>query len=569
MNLQLDSTSLFKPEKEFFIIDSKKLKSVENSLYGYCIQDSSIVKNFNDLDENKIDGNGVYIYIKNDGKNITIKQDYIGCYGIYLYQNDDYFALSNSFQYLVDYIKKHYPISFNQDYANALLCTGLCAMSYSETMINEITMIDRCAVVEIDITTKKINYSYINYEEQTIEPDSEEGLKILDNWHNKWVSIIRNTSNKNMQFDLTGGMDSRIVFLLLLNSGVQHDTVLINSVNDTLHSHKEDFEIATEIANKYNFKLNNTNDINSSITKFSEKDLLNISFYTKLGFHKKMFPSTNTGIYRIGGHCGGMLRNFLIETEETYISNTIKYANIRYRKSSKKTREMLLESTKKILRTSFEQIRKKYKTIDNKIIKDMEAGRFLYKETRNRNHFGKILAESQMMGVTLLCPLADTQLLKLKTNSQNCQDYNLLITLILSRFSDLLEFKFEGGRFIEESTIEYANTINNKYPFTKKDIITVPVTETSVNTDSIKDESYVNDNSYNLMVKIFHSKPVKKLFKSLYGCHTYWKIDRICKREKFQPLRDVYSAISIYKAVQDVEISKNISKDDIIEQIVK
>lgn len=558
--------SYFQPEKEFFIIDSKNLKSVENSLYGYCIQGERIIKNFNELNEDKLDGNGVYVYIKNDGKTITIKQDYIGCYGIYLYQNEGYFALSNSFQYLVDYVKKHYPISFNQDYANAFLCTELCSLSYSETMINEITLLDRTTVVKIDINTKNLNFTYIDYEENTIDPDSKEGLAILDNWYNKWTSIIKTYSNKNMQFDLSGGMDSRLTFLLLLGSEVEHNTVLINSANDNLHCHKEDFEIATEIAKKYDFKLNNINNINTQTTKYSAKDLQNISFYTKLGFHKKMYPRAITNFYRIGGACGGMLRNYLIITDKTYIENIINYSLKRYRKSSKKTLDILCKSTTKILEKSFKQIRETYRNASLHIDKN-EAGKYLYKETRNRHHFGKSFVENYLMGITQLCPLSDTSLKKLKTNSQNCSDNNLLITLIFDRYSDLLDFRFEGGRVIEKDTIKYAQSINNTHPYTKNEHTVIPVLQNSIDTGSKDDKSYVNDYLHNLMLTIYHSKPVKKLFKSLYGFQMYGKIDRITKRDKFHPLMDVFSAISIYKALQDVEISNNISKNDIIEAL--
>ena len=49
---------------------------------------------------------GAYIMIKKNEEEIRISQDYFGSFGLYLYENKnkDYFALSNSFLLLEEYL---------------------------------------------------------------------------------------------------------------------------------------------------------------------------------------------------------------------------------------------------------------------------------------------------------------------------------------------------------------------------------------------------------------------------------------------------------------------------------
>ena len=92
---------------------------------------------------------------------------------------------------LVDYIKKDYKISFNKDYADALLSENTCPRTYGETLINEIICVDRNKILTIDTNTKKITDEYIDYKERSVELNSKEGIEILDRWYLKYVNLIR------------------------------------------------------------------------------------------------------------------------------------------------------------------------------------------------------------------------------------------------------------------------------------------------------------------------------------------------------------------------------------------
>ena len=87
--------------------------------------------------------------------------------------------------------------------------------------------------------------------------NSKEALSILDNWFDKWVNIIRSLKEKtnNIQFDLSGGLDSRIMLVLLLSANVDLDKIEIRSFDDGELCHSEDYTIAKDISNYFNFKL--------------------------------------------------------------------------------------------------------------------------------------------------------------------------------------------------------------------------------------------------------------------------------------------------------------------------
>ena len=85
---------------------------------------------------------------------------------------------------------------------------------------------------------------------------------------------------------------------------VDLNKIEIRSFDDGELCHGEDFLIASEIANYFNFKLNNK-VINSE--KINFKDInspLNISFYKKLGFHNLLnykFYKSKEPVYNFSG----------------------------------------------------------------------------------------------------------------------------------------------------------------------------------------------------------------------------------------------------------------------------
>ena len=139
--------------KNYFIIDSNNINSISSTIYGYAITDYGIYDNSNILLSkcDNIKGRGTYIYIKKKDNYILIKQDFNGSFGLHIYRKNNYFAISNSFFMLFDYLKDRVELTFNRDYANHMIVVNLADLSYAETMINEIHILPRDIQIIINL----------------------------------------------------------------------------------------------------------------------------------------------------------------------------------------------------------------------------------------------------------------------------------------------------------------------------------------------------------------------------------------------------------------------------------
>lgn len=534
----------------FFIIDSKNLNQVTTSFYGYSIDSQGNV--FTEYDEDiELTSDGAYVLVDVYEDKIVINQDFMGSYGLYLYQNDDYFAISNSFIKLVDYIKLTQKISLNQDYANDLLFTNLCSRAYKETLVNEIECLSRNCIVTIDKSDKTVEFDYIDYGENTIPIDSKNALDILDDWFYKWVNIIRLLKSKtnNLAFHLSGGFDSRIIAVLWLSANINLNDIKIVSINDHLHTHEEDFEIASEIADKFNFKLNE-GKINEKIIGFEDIQMpMMNSFYTKQGFHKEMYFKTfryEHPVYTFTGSGGGVIRELNNEVPSEFIED-IKKRNHNVDYSLTKSSINLFENARIRLNERFAV------DMDSKEIVDI-----YHREVRNRIHFGKSAVETFFANDISLTPLLDSNLIKIKLTTEECKDNNLLMALIFSRFyPQLLEFKIEGNRGFRQETIDYANKINEQYPFELKDFTRIPDMESDEKSENIilNDEYISRRDIDNYLEEIFNSRTFEKEFEKYFSFESYSYIHKITKNTQYYPLKAVYAAIAVLKIIKDVEFS--------------
>lgn len=553
-------------KEKFFILDSNNYKDFKTTLYGYYFDEQGnwiTQSNFEKFDEN---AHGAYIFVENNNGKITIKQDFNGSYGLYLFQKDNYFAVSNSFLYLVEYLKSKFELSYNYDYANHFLSAGLCSLSYSDTFCNEIKLISRNSNIIICDDAIKINESeFIDYK---IPINSQEGINILDKWFYKWTSIIRNLKkNTNLiKIDLSGGFDSRCCLALFLASNINLDEIRVNSSTDGLHCHPEDLKIATDIANHFKFPLNKKFSQNDNKT-YTFKDLktaIDISFYTKLGFHKEMYFKTgirNTIQYHFSGSGGECIhRSSMYSLDETFDSYK-NFNKINARKSCGSGAEIGVE---RILQSTFNEV--------NKINSDKYYNfQYLYKGTIARYHFGKACVEEFLVNTITPSLLMDKELLRIDIKDNNYDfnlDRKLLITVLLDRYCpDLLNFEVEGGRKFEPETIEYAKKINAKFPFknpyttkisldkTKEDNTILELSSAEKNAIDEKSKISAADCN-NYLYYLFCSKGFKDLFESHFSKTVYSYIQNHVITNNFFPLRHVYSAIAAVKFLIDVQQSK-------------
>lgn len=560
MALKKFEQNIFDVDKEFFIIDSYNLGKIKDKLYGYCIKDSSVITDVNSLDTNNIPPDGTYIYIKNDGDNIYIKQDYLGCYGIYIYQQDEYFAISNSFLYLIEHLKGKYNISINEDYTNAFLSKDIYSLSYKETMINEIKLLERNAHLIIDKNSKTFKVEYIDYKENSIEVDSPEFFTLLDEWFFKWTNIIRKLKmqTNNIIVDLSGGFDSRLTFLLFLASGINMDEVCINVFKDKLHTHKEDYEIAKEISEYYHFKLNNKQNCLTELLNYSLKDTINICEYLKLSLHKQFYlrkSKNKEPFFIFGGQGGECVRHYWNMNEENFIKKNQHYYfenNLEYK---------LNNSVAKIIKDTCNYIRNNSSRFNRKFDESYLTIN-LFRDTYCRQHFGKFAVDQYFTNSFCFFPLLDISLNTLKLSTSECQDKNLLISIIYTRYvKDILNFKFDSNRFLNDKTLSYANMLNMKYPYheTKKEIISCSNKNINYNTAvQMENQNCITTEDMNkYFLKKYNTVHTKAIFKTLYNKKIYNSIMNDVKTRKRFPLQNFYPVIAIRKVSDAVMLNPN------------
>ena len=142
-----------------FIFDSEHIDAMQTRLYGFYTTEAGMFTEAPPAGENISDATGTWVLVKSDQDGIEVTQDTVGCFGLFLFCSGNYWALSNSFNHLLDYLKGRFKLSLNEEYAAALLVQNLCASVYGETIVNEISWLDRRAKVHIDKKTGELTVS--------------------------------------------------------------------------------------------------------------------------------------------------------------------------------------------------------------------------------------------------------------------------------------------------------------------------------------------------------------------------------------------------------------------------
>ena len=186
MHMQLNTSShknLFRTQDCFFVIASDRLDEVETHLYGYALEGTGIFEqeNIGQWTQDRFGGTGNYVFIKKTPEKIVISQDFNGGMGLLLYRSGDYYAISNSFYLLLDYLKDKKPLTPDLDYMKQLLATYLSTLAYPRTAIREIELVPSNAVLTIDAAVWKTGLAV-----DTIN---------LNVWNNPWFVARRHLSD--------------------------------------------------------------------------------------------------------------------------------------------------------------------------------------------------------------------------------------------------------------------------------------------------------------------------------------------------------------------------------------
>ena len=557
-------------EENYFVIDSNNLEHTKSHMYGFCVSKIGILTDnyYKKIGYYEIpEPQGVFVMIQKKRNEIRLYQDFHGSFGIYIYENKNknYFALSNSFVLLAEYLIGKEKISFNKNYADNLIISSLYTYSLNETLIKEIMQVPSNAFIAIDISTKTFNINYIDYNENTIPLESEEGYKIIDKWVDKWGYIIRSLKKQtdNLSCDLSGGLDTRTLISIILNSGININDILIRSANDKKHVHEEDFKIASNISSNYGFKLNNFTLDNKGMKLHSKESLL-CTIYAKLGFHKEFYLKNKFFIkpkFSFSGSGGEDLRGSPGQTIKDYIENVSSKTKIANHE------EEFYNSSKRLMERSVAFL-KKFKSYNN----EYEISYDLYSRIVGRNHFGKSALEAFIVNIYSIQPLMDPDLKKIKYNITGNESHDLISYIYIRFAPDLINFPIEGNRKLNLESIKKAKKINsNLIPYKVK---------SNYNKNFFIDKKRFyrvthekgNNNANGYLNEVFNSPEYYNIISRLYGKNVYDWAKEYSYKSNYYPFRHQYSLLAIiiikgYLLLNEKYINKNKKENYLKEEI--
>ena len=535
--------------KSFFILDSLHLDKVRSQLYGYTFAGDRIL-DASDRGAGETPGpDGVYVRILREPGKITVTQDYLGSFGLYLFRRDDRFILSNSFLHLADYLKWEFPLSLNREFADYMLTAELCSASCRETLLREIELLDRSAVAEIDVSSRTLRIRLTDFQENTVDPVSPEGLAILDSWRNKWVRVLRRAAQEgNLSADLSGGFDSRLTFALLLSSGADLGRITVFSFEDQLHTHTDDYRIASLIADRFGFRLNDTRPLSAALHPFTTEETLELAFLAKLGVHKELyyqFGRYKKRRYSLTGSGGECLRNHWNMDPQAFTEKAVTRTRL-FGKADPGVRIPFKHSVAAVLGRSFDDVARKMESF-GRPLSGPELTQALYRETRCRSHFGKAMLERSLANLFTISPLLDRDLHRLRLTAAACPDENLLPALILDRYApSLLDVPFEGGRSILPETVAFVRDLNRRQPF--RDPLPPPGAAAELPAPGARHPAEPANDPDGFLLELFRSDRFRELFGQIYDPQVYQAVEQNVQRREYYPLAVVYVAVGIVEA---------------------
>lgn len=524
---------------DYFVVDSNNVGLIDSEMYGFSLGASDIAHG------------GAFVAISREDHEVVIEQDFLGSYGLYLYEDEFFFAVSNSFQKLVEHLAPIRQLTLNDDFVRHFVLADLCSISCEETMVKEIRLLPRNTFVSVNLATLQLAVRVrADYGDNSIPVDTPEGILLLDHWFEKWTKIIRGiwrARRYEISADLSGGFDSRITLCLLLGAGIDMGDLRVNSIEDRLHTHAEDYRISSAIASHYGFQLNVSPswwDSNEP-EPFSLREALDISFYAKSGVHKQLgFKASRSMLPRFNftGSGGECLRAYWNEPPMDYQERNVRQAF----ELAPDCAAAYALSMRNIIENSFQALRR----ITGGKIEGRDLTQSLYKETRCRFHFGRDAVESYFANDIKCTPLIDADLFRLRTNGRGCSDKNLLVAIIFDRYQkELLQFPFEGGRKIEEATLEYARALNRKFPppsfpEEKGEEVAQIVENASVPPVQTSEEPTNYREIDDCVRTAFESCRERAAFSLIGSDAVYMRQHRLMQRDNYRPLQHAYPCLA-------------------------
>ena len=446
-------------DSNYFLITKDNYLDINVShLFGYCMIGNAFYRDC-DLDSYLTlnpDDYGYYIAVLKEQDSIRIIQDVSSYFLVYVYTNQEYWAISNSFWKLCECIECRYPLTVDINYCEQFFSSGLCPLSLERTLSNEIKVIPPQTelIIKEGTLIKKRNTNLITHK---VPADSMEGLQQIDEWIGKWASFVKTIYDAGYQIkmDITGGFDSRISLAIALKSGIDlnADNVYVYSRKSDVKDIYTDCSIANQIAEHFGFVLKNKYAVPNGL-RINAENAYYIYKHTLFNCHREpYFPRFyyEKPMFYLNGLSGETIRGFMSRCGFLKsFQNPTGISTIRH-----------------IPTVAQRELMRDYEKLpdfnENHIVNSKEQDRYFYGATRNRYHFGMVAFQNYLLNIIQIPNLSDTKIINIGL-SENVDPMTLYAIILHRTCPELLNFPFEGNRTVPEKDLKKAVEISSQYP---------------------------------------------------------------------------------------------------------
>ncbi len=451
-----------------FVICSRDLESVGSRMIGFMITDDGSF--FLDTLPPCSFGTGCFVLIERNGGQITVRQDYCGSFGLFLYEDEEGFMLSDSFQALADLLGDR--LTLDREYMQSLLYASEGPLILDRTLAREIRRLDSGDRVQIDIAERKLTVHRMPRSFYSRKTETAEDLAALDRWYLKWVRFYRKLAEEHrpLYADLSGGLDTRIILSMLRNAGLDLNTAVRMTSHSRVNIPKdaEDMRISREIADRLGFCLNGGAVRSVGAGHLDPADSYRLSRQFTMGqtmycrvhsymerapvFVAKGLGSTVKGSVGKGGVLIKNMEEALTEYDAAARSVTESRTDLNDGEKAAflKAWHARLEAQAQRLTAGYEG-------------DDEHTATYYYQRTRMEGRDAKKILDSCLRNRMIISPFIDPQITAFDYDPFG-EDRLYLATLILSRYDpELLGFDIEHRAFSPVS-LERAREINRRFP---------------------------------------------------------------------------------------------------------
>ncbi|WOQ11918.1 hypothetical protein [Aeromonas media] len=268
---------------------------------------------------------GRFLLAYEDNGEYFIRSDITGQELIFYYNGREGWVVSTSFLHIIEFLKKH---SISVSLNKSALSTFRIPHSFGDSLATNDTVVNEIKLLRLDnqiiINKKNKLITQIN----KIEDDSQnlspsEIIKIyVKKWQKRIFALSKIASNHKIVCDVSGGVDSRTVFGLILSSDVNLERFDFNS-NPTW---VDDYKIATILSKAYSIPLNMAKK--DKMQRPSVYAQFELFCYSSIGVYRNVyFPANDTAStnFHFSGSGGENIRQFYNATPNEFINRFEKF----------------------------------------------------------------------------------------------------------------------------------------------------------------------------------------------------------------------------------------------------